>query len=210
VDLQAGYREGTIKLAKKIRYPLLSARILTLLSVITIIVVSIIFIIFGHKSFLVELEWSVGIISLCLFLFLSIGLYKGVRIKNEPIVKGKWKPLKGSDAMDLLSCVPDLPLPWEIGAEGCGGIILAIVAWLIFTVVALILLYLLANVLWGLIFIFAVVVYWIFYRALRQVFIKSRICKGKAGLSIGYALLYTTLYTGWIYSALFAFKVWIR
>lgn len=199
-----------MRLAKGLRYPLLSARTLTLLSAITILVVSILIFIFGHKSFLVELERSVGIISLCLILFLSIGLYKGVRIKNEPIVKGKWSPLKGSDAFDLLSYAPDSPLPWEIAAEGLGGIIFAIIAWIVFTIVSLILLYLLANVLWGLVFVLAVVIYWIFYRALRQVFIKSRICKGKVGLSIGYGLLFTTLYTGWIYGALLAFKAWVR
>ena len=197
-------------MTKGSRYPILSARTLTLLSVTTVLVVSILFLIFGHKSFFTELERSVGVISLCLLLFLSIGLYKGVRLKNEPIVTGKWKPLKGSNTIDLLSSAPDLPLPWEFATEGLGGIILAIIAWIAFTIVAFVLLYLLANVLWGLIFVLAIVVYWIFYRALRQVFIKSRRCKGKVVLSAGYGLLFTILYTGWIYFALLAYKVWFR
>ncbi|MHB8126978.1 MAG: hypothetical protein ACYDEJ_15340 [Desulfitobacteriaceae bacterium] len=196
-------------MGKWVRYPLLSARTITLLSVITIAVVIILVFVFGHKSFLVELERSIGIISVILFLFLSHCLYRGVRLKNEPIVKGKWRFLRGSEYADVLSNIPVTP-SFELASEGLGGIVLAIISWIVFTIVALILLFLLANVVWGVIFVLAVVVYWIFYRALRLALVKSRICKGKLMSSLGYGLLFTTMYSGWIYGVLFAFKFWVR
>jgi hypothetical protein len=44
----------------------------------------------------------------------------------------------------------------------------------------------------------------VFYLALRQVFARSRVCRGNLGKSVGYALLYTALYTGWLFAL-----VWI-
>lgn len=194
-------------MGKEVRYLLLSARTITLLSVLTIAVVFILVFVFGHKSFLVELERSIGIICVILFLFLSHCLYRGVRIKNEPIIKGKWRLLKGSEYADVLSNIPVTP-SFELASEGLGGIVLAIISWIVITIVALTLLFLLANVVWGVIFVLAVVVYWIFYRALRLALVKSRICKGKLIPSLSYGLIYTTMYSGWIYGVLLAFKFW--
>lgn len=78
---------------------------------------------------------------------------------------------------------------------------------IVITIVALILLFLLANAVWGVIFVLAVAVYWVFYqRALRLALVKSRICKGKFVPSLDYGLMYTTMYSGWIYRVLLAFK----
>lgn len=192
------------------RYQILSARTITLLSIITIAVVFVLDFVLGHKSLLVEIERSVGILSICLFLFLSHFLYRGVRLKNEPLVNGKWKPFKGSDYADVMTNIPDVVPSFELVGEGLGGIILSILSWIVATVVLLFLLYVLANLVWGLIFVLAVVVYWIFYRALRLAFIKSRLCRGKIVSSLGYSLLYTTLYTGWIYGVLLGFTVIFR
>jgi hypothetical protein len=68
----------------------------------------------------------------------------------------------------------------------------------------------LANMVWGIIFVLAVIVYWIFYRALRLAFIKSRSCKGKVLLSLGYGLMYTIMYMSCVYGALLGFKVLFR
>jgi hypothetical protein len=57
-------------LAKYVRYQLLSARTVTLLSVMTILVVFALVFLLGHRSLLVEVERSVGILSIGLFLFL--------------------------------------------------------------------------------------------------------------------------------------------
>jgi hypothetical protein len=41
--------------------------------------------------------------------------------------------------------------------------------------------------------------YWMFYRALKLVFDKTSVCRGQWMPSLGYALLYTVLYTGWLF-----------
>ena len=41
---------------------------------------------------------------------------------------------------------------------------------------------------------------WVFYLALRQVFAKRDVCRGNWPLSCGHALLYTVLYTGWLFA----------
>lgn len=194
-------------MVKRVRYPLLSARTVTLLSVLTIAVIFILVFVFGHKSFLTELERSVGIISVILFLFLSHCLYHGVRLKDEPIVTEKWKFLKSSDYADIVSNVPVTP-SLELAGEGLGGLVLAIISWIVFSIVALILLFLLANVVWGVVLVLAAAVYWIFYRALRLALVKSRTCKGRLLPSFGYGLLYTMLYSGWIYGVLLIYKIW--
>jgi hypothetical protein len=197
-------------LAKYVRYQLLSARTVTLLSVITILVVFALAFLLGHRSLLVEVERSVGILSIGLFLFLSHFLYRGVRVKNEPLVRERWKPIQGSDFTDVMSNLPDVTPSFELVGEGLGGIILSILSWIVFIIVIFLLLYVLANMVWGIIFVLAVIVYWIFYRALRLAFIKSRSCKGKVLFSLGYGLMYTIMYMSWVYGALLGFKVLFR
>jgi hypothetical protein len=51
--------------------------------------------------------------------------------------------------------------------------------------------------------VFALVVlavFWVFNRALRQVFARSRQCHGRLAPSLGYALVFTILYTGWLFA----------
>jgi hypothetical protein len=109
-----------------------------------------------------------------------------------------------------MSNLPDVTPSFELAGEGLGGIILSIVSWIVFIIVIFLLLYVLANMVWGIIFVLAVIVYWIFYRALRLAFIKSRSCKGKVLLSLGYGLMYTIMYMSWVYGALLGFKVLFR
>ncbi|GAA4371648.1 hypothetical protein GCM10023186_00290 [Hymenobacter koreensis] len=53
---------------------------------------------------------------------------------------------------------------------------------------------------WVVFLVFAAMLYWIFFRALRLVFRHSAECKGQLGKSIRYGLIYTLLYNGWLYS----------
>ncbi len=46
-------------------------------------------------------------------------------------------------------------------------------------------------------------VYWIFIRALRMIFGKSRVCKGNLGKSLGFGVCYTLLFTGWFFGVIF-------
>jgi hypothetical protein len=95
--------------------------------------------------------------------------------------------------------LPDL----DVGdADGCLGVLAAAVLWIAVGI-------LLVFVLWGLLNVFLAVLltvvaglYWIFYRALRQILARGRRCRGNLGLSMAYAAFFTLLYTGWLFGVL--------
>ena len=82
------------------------------------------------------------------------------------------------------------------------GVLLSIVVMFLLIVFF----WLLVNALWPLIMLIAVALFWVFNRALRQVFARSRQCKGNLAASLGYALVYTTLYTGWLMALIWLVK----
>jgi hypothetical protein len=105
---------------------------------------------------------------------------------------------------------PDFELPdlggFDLGIdgdEGClgalVGLVLAVVVGILLVFVLWILMYL-GIVLW---LFLLMAVAWVFYLALRQVFAKSRVCQGNLRASLGHALLYTLLYTGWLFALVF-------
>jgi len=63
-------------------------------------------------------------------------------------------------------------------------------------------------VLWdtGCIFVVPLAFYWLFSRALRQVFIHAGKCHGRILRSLQYALGYTILYAGWMFALLLLAK----
>ena len=46
-------------------------------------------------------------------------------------------------------------------------------------------------------------IYWVLHLALRQVFAHSDDCRSNLPRSLGFATLYTFLYTGWLFGLLF-------
>jgi hypothetical protein len=181
---------------RKKRYPIVNAKIVTLLSFLTILLTLALVFLIGHKTVFLRLEITLAIISICLFIFLFTGLYIGIRIQHEPIFKEKWRPLKSKwDTADLFS----LDTFGITLGEGIIGILLSMLLWIVLSIAIIILLIIIANMLWGVIFILGVMLYWLFYKAYRYVFKKSRLCRHRIGLSLKYSLLFTILYTGWIY-----------
>ena len=59
-------------------------------------------------------------------------------------------------------------------------------------------------------FIVMTAIYWVLHLALRQVFAHSKACQGDAVHSLGYATLYTGLYTGWLFALLLIVGSWQR
>ncbi|MCX7709846.1 MAG: DUF2244 domain-containing protein [Clostridia bacterium] len=182
------------------------------LSIITGIVIGLIFIIVflvGHKSALIELQITLSVISGILFIFLFLGLYKGIKIKAKHITFGSWKFLSKDSLTDLSGIdVPDIGFPDMVdGIDDIAGVIMAILLWIVVAIVLVAFLFFVANILWGVIFFLLVALYWIFYRAYRQVFIKSRKCIGNLRFSLLYSLYYTILYTGWIFIITFVVRL---
>jgi hypothetical protein len=180
---------------------LLNGRTVSLISFIVIIVILILVFLSFKCSIYDELEITIGIIGLALFTFLTYGLYNSLSIINKPIFP-KLKEIDFSK-LDLIGDVPDLVIGFE---EGILGIIGAIILWIVITIVAFALITFVFTVLWSAILILTFVLYWLFFRAMRLVFLKSSKCKGNLGLSIKYSFIYTFLYTGWIFGIIMISK----
>jgi hypothetical protein len=155
---------------------------------------------------------STGILSGVLFLFMTVGLFRGIKLKDDMgsvIGRQNKKSNSRSSGFDF----PDFSDAGGKGSnsssdfsdadgDGCEGIIGGILLWVLVTVVAGILIWLLATLLWPVILVIIAMLYWVFFRALRLVFKNSARCKGKLGVSILYGLGHTLLYTGWIYGVI--------
>lgn len=166
--------------------------VLTLLGVL--VVAGVLVFVLDHRSLLHRTELTICIVAVALFMFLAAGLYRGSRVQEETLdppepAESWWSRLWNYDWSDSWEGF-ELPLD-----EGCGGtissILWALVAMVLVTVLALIISEGLPVVM--------VALYYVFYRAVRQVFRHGDECRGRLLASCGYALWYTTLYTGWLF-----------
>lgn len=189
-------------MGKRIKYPLWDAKTLTIVLLLVFVLSTGLVFFLGHRSVFVELQITLAVISFCLFNFLSVGLYKGIRIKKDKFSDSKFEAL---DVMDVSSGL-DVPSIGDLEFPDTGddlvGIIISIVLWILVSVVLVTILFFLANFVWAVLLVLVFIIYWVFYRALRQAFIKSRICKGNIIKSMGYGFIYTVLYTGWIFGVI--------
>jgi hypothetical protein len=170
---------------------LLNGRTVALISFVVIIVILILVFLSFKRSIYDELEITIGIIGLALFIFLTYELYNGANIIGRPIFP-KLKKVDFSN-LDLITDLPDIGID-----DGILGIIGAIIAWVAFTIIIFVLLTFVFTVLWSAILILAFALYFLFFRALRIVFLKSSLCKNNLIMSLKYSLLYSVLYTCWI------------
>lgn len=173
-----------------------SARYVVLLLCIVAVVSFLILFFIGEKSMFQKLTITFRIISGCLFLFLFFGLYKGIGIKEENLDVGgfakKKMSLSKADFWDFADTVVDFDC---LEGDGIFITILAIIAWLLMSI----LLGILLTFVWGALISLFVMIYWLFYRALKKVFDKGEYCNGDLARSLIVALIYTVLYTGWGY-----------
>ena len=149
-----------------------------------------------------NLYLSLSIIGTALFIFMSYGLYKGIGITdNFP----KFKEFKTGEIIANSGVSPDLP-SIEVG-DGIGGLIMSILLWIGMTIIIFVLLVLLEAFFWVSIFIILAMLYWVFFRALKFVFSKSKDSKGDIGISAIYSLSYTVLYLGWIFGIIYLTEI---
>lgn len=173
---------------------------ITLLVIIS--TVSIIFL-SGPKNIYNDTLTTISVISVLLFIMITIGLYKGVTFEDDMdnLIKG----YKFSDFFEInpyKSKTIDLDLD-----NGPMGIIFSIIAWILISVILSILFSILIASFWALFVIILMALYWIFYRAVRLVFRKSNTCRGNILESVKYSLLYTVLYTIWFYAITYFSKL---
>ena len=160
-----------------------------------------------HKTVIENSLISTSIISITFFLFISISLFNGTKLKDNV---GKITDKINSKKLNFLKDLTQTDFSvLELGAdiaEGIGGIIMSIVLWIIVTIVLSFLFYALGTIIWFSILVFLGMLYWIFFRALRLIFKKSAECSGNFERSIFYGFTYTILYNFWIYGIILLTK----
>lgn len=154
-----------------------------------------------HRSLTTNFYLSLGIIGLCLFLFITYGLYQGVAIIDDfPNSKelGSQPLLPSAGEWPKLSGLPDIGLE-----EGIGGLVAAILFWIAFSIVIFLLLLFWEAIFWYSLILILSMLYWVFFRALKFVFNKAVETKGHLEWSALYGLGYTSLYTGWMFGLVY-------
>jgi hypothetical protein len=148
-----------------------------------------------HRTIFENSILSTSILSVAFFLFLTIGLYKGIKLKDDiGKLTDKLEPSKIPNLAEASSGGDFIMV-----GDGIEGVILGIFVWLFVTILIAVFLWLFGAVLWTGIIVFMAMLYWIFFRALRLVFKNSNKCKDNLTTSVAYGLGYTTLYNFWIY-----------
>ena len=149
-----------------------------------------------HRTLFQNSLLSTSILSVAFLLFLTIGLYKGIKLKDDI---GKITDRIKTENLPDMSMGLDLPSAIPEVGEGLAGIVLGILAWIVFSFLLLVFVWIFGTLMWVMVLAFVAMLYWIFFRALRLVFKRSRKCNGDLKASIAYGLGYTVLYNFWIY-----------
>ncbi len=158
-----------------------------------------------HNAFFENSLISTTILSIAFFLFITIGLFNGIKLKdNLGQIIDRFKTVDTSSISSNLTSSE----PIEVG-EGIGGFILSILLWILMAIVFSIALWIFSNVLVIVVLTFIAMLYWIFFRALRLVFKNSNKSKGDLIESIKWGLTYTTLYNFWIYG-IFMLTIYLK
>lgn len=153
----------------------------------------------SHRSLFVNTLISLTLLSICFFLFVSIGLYKGFRLQESFGSVDKHIRMRGSvdsSIGDVSEGTNSFDLPEVDGLE---GVLFAIFYWILITGLLVLLTFFFETILVGSFWILIGALYWVFYRAVRLVLKNRKVCKGDLGKSLLMALLYTALYVGWLY-----------
>jgi hypothetical protein len=154
-----------------------------------------------HRSLFKNFVISTSILGGAFFLFISLGLYYGLKLKdNLGKILNKERIKNTADKMPLFDSFEFDPAD---AGDGIGGIIISIILWFIIAILFTFLFYFFGVFFWIMILLFAAMLYWIFFRALRLVFKNSRHCKGNLLKSFGFGFFYSILYMSWISGIIF-------
>ena len=159
-----------------------------------------------NRSVSSNLYLSLGIIGICLFIFMTYGLYKGAGLVDD---FPKYRSFKSGDLFSSTGELPDIPSV-EVG-DGIEGIVLSVVLsiilWIAMTIFLVIVLIMLEAIFWFSLFVILTMIYWVFFRALKLVFSKVNETRENIGKSILYSLGYTILFTGWIFGIAYLVEI---
>ncbi|MGU3375681.1 hypothetical protein [Chryseobacterium sp. M5A1_1a] len=157
-----------------------------------------------HRSLFQNSILSTSILGGGFFLFISLGLYFGLKLKdNVGSILNKERLKKYPDkVLSIRSFDFDPP---AVG-DGIGGAILSIILWIVFSIVLIYFSYFIGLFFWSALLFLGAILYWIFFRALRLVFKNSGKCKGNLLKSFRFGFFYSFLYVFWVYGIVFLMK----
>lgn len=157
-----------------------------------------------HRSLFQNSILSTSILAGGFFLFISLGLYYGLKLKdNIGSILNKERLKKYPDTAPIID---NFDFDSPIAGDGIGGAILSIILWIVFSIVLIYLSYFVGLFFWSAILFLGAILYWIFFRALRFVFKNSGKCKGDLLKSFGFGFFYSFLYVSWMYGIIFLIK----
>lgn len=155
----------------------------------------------NHRALYLNSLISTSIISFVFFLFISIGLYNGWKLRhsygNFRDQFSLWKK-PGSSNLDVSG--------FDFGSietESCIGAIGTLLVWIVLALLGSIIFWEIGAIVWATIVLAGGILYWIIFRAYRMIFRNSAKCKGDLIKSILTVLLFTSLYNCWIYAIIF-------
>lgn len=179
------------------------------LIVIPLTIVSVWFYGMGqHKTVIENSLISTSILSLIFFLFITINLYKGAKLKDTLGKFTSHLTTKKTAFLKDINLDAGIIESGSIAEEGIGGLILNIILWIIATVVLSYLFFILGTFIWFSIVLFIAMLYWLFFRAIRLIFKKSPECSGNVEKSVFYGIIYTLIYVSWIYVIIALFSIY--
>ncbi|MBF9221404.1 hypothetical protein [Hymenobacter ruricola] len=185
-------------------YRLLSAGNLALVSGVVVVLTTVAVWLFGlgqHRTLFANSLISTTILFAAFFIFTTVGLYHGVKLRDDVGRLTDRISRKNFPGTGGLESLPDFDFS---DGHGILGILAAIVLAAVVAILAVFVIWLVGALLWSGILIFAAMLYWVFFRALRLVFKNSNRCRGRLGASVWEGFWYASLYTCWIYSIIMA------
>ena len=157
----------------------------------------------SHRTLFQNSIISTSILATAFFLFVSTGLFFGLKLKeNVGAIVSREKLKNITDKRPKFDNI-DVGIPDVGDGDGCAGVIISIALWFFLGLLAVFLLYFLGIFIWATILILIAMLYWIFFRALRLVFKNSKNCRDDLVKSLGIGIFYSFLYISWIYGIIF-------
>ena len=187
-------------------YRLVDSRIVFIITllVITLTIVGVYLWGLGsHHTFFENSFLSTTILSAAFCSFITVGLFHGVKLKDNV---GRMTDKIKSEEFPKMPDISSTGQIVDVGDDFGGmilGTVISILLWIVTAIVLAVVLWMFGQLLVISLVAFAAMLYWIFFRALRLVFKNSKRTKGDLPMSVIYGVFYTFLYNFWIYGILF-------
>ncbi|MBK7434631.1 MAG: hypothetical protein IPI66_12555 [Chitinophagaceae bacterium] len=156
-----------------------------------------------HRSLYQNSLITTTVLSAVFFCFITTGLYRGWKLKDtlgdltRYFSKLKKPEKSNADAFNLEGIGG---FDADLTPEGC---LFAIILWILVGLFGTIIFWAIGAFFWGIILVLGGLLYWIIFRAFRLILKNSTLCKGDILRSVQIALIYSLLYSSWIYAILF-------